>query len=143
PTRDVHDCQWRPRRHPCGLLVRAFRPPDQGCVLRSSLRQRAMVLRDASQHIPPRPKALTPMNLKRQPVVSDVTGETGRAIMRAMLAGAREPVPWARLRNDRCHHDEATIAQALRGQWREEHLLALAQAVALDDRSHEKIAACD
>jgi transposase len=65
------------------------------------------------------------------------------AIIRAMLAGERDPVKLARLRHDRCHHDEATMAKALRGQWREEHLLALAQAVALYDLYHQKIGACD
>jgi transposase len=88
-------------------------------------------------------KALTQMNLKLQHVVSDVTGETGMAIIRAILAGERDPVPLARLRNYRCHHDEATIAKARHGQWREEHLFALAQAVALYDMYHEKIVECD
>jgi transposase len=60
-----------------------------------------------------------------------------------MLAGERDPVQVARLRNDRCHHDEETIAKALHGQWREEHLFALGQAVALYDMYHEKIAECD
>jgi transposase len=83
------------------------------------------------------------MNRKRQHVVSAVTGETGMAMIRAILAGERDPVPWARLRNDRCHHDEETIAKALHGQWRDEHLFALAQAVALDDLDHEKIVECD
>jgi hypothetical protein len=64
------------------------------------------------------------MNLKRPPVVRDVTGETGLASLRAMRAGARDPVPWARLRHERCHHDEETSAPALHGQWREEPLLA-------------------
>lgn len=139
----VHDCQWLQRLQTFGLLAGAFRPPDQVCVLRSDLRQRAMWLAYASQHIQHRPKALTPMHLKRQHVVSDVTGETGMAIMRAILAGERAPVTLARLRNDRCHHDEETIAKALHGQWCEEHLFALAQAVALYDMYHEKIAACD
>jgi transposase len=143
PKSDVHDCQWLQRLHTFGLLAGAFRPPDQVCVLRSYLRQRAMLLSYASQHIQPRPKALTQMNIKLQHVVSDVTGETGMAIMRAILAGARDPVKLARLRHDRCQHDEATIAKALRGQWRDEHLFALAQAVALDDRYHQKIGACD
>jgi len=70
-----------------------------------------MLLTDASQHIQHRPKALTQMNIKLQHVVSDVTGETGMAIMRAMLAGERDPVQLARLRNYRCHHDEGTIAR--------------------------------
>jgi transposase len=143
PKSDVHDCQWLQRLHTFGLLAGAFRPPDQVCVLRSYLRQRAMLLTYASQHIQHMQKALTQMNLKLQHVISDVTGETGMAIIRAMLAGERDPVQLARLRNYRCHHDEETIAKALHGQWREEHLFALAQAVALYDMYHEKIAECD
>lgn len=143
PKSAVHDCQWRPRLHTFGLLAGAFRPPDQGCVLRSSLRQRAMLRSYASQHIQHRHKALTQMTRKLQHVVSDVTGETGLAIIRAMLAGERDPMQLARRRNYRCHHDEETIAKALHGQWREEPLFALAHAVALYDMSHEKIIACD
>jgi hypothetical protein len=63
--------------------------------------------------------------------VSDGTGEPGMAIRRAMLAGGRAPVTGARRRPERGHHDEATIATALQGPWREEPRLALAQAVAL------------
>jgi transposase len=133
PKSDVHDGQWLQRLQTFGLLAGAFRPPDHGCVLRSYRRQRAMLLSYASQPIQHRQKALTPMNLKLQHVVSDVPGETGMAIMRAMLAGERAPAQWARLRNDRGHHDEETIAKALHGQWREEHRFALAQAVALSD----------
>jgi transposase len=65
------------------------------------------------------------------------------AIMRAILAGERDPVQVAHLRNGRCQHDEATIAKALHGHWREEHLLALAQAAALYDMYHQQISACD
>jgi transposase len=143
PKSDVHDCQWLQRLHTFGLLAGAFRPPDQVCILRSYLRQRAMLLTYASQHIQHMQKALTQMNIKLQHVVSDVTGETGMAIMRAMLAGERDPEKLARLRNYRCRHDEETIAKALHGQWREEHLFALAQAVALYDMYHQKIAECD
>lgn len=143
PKSDVHDCQWLQRLHTFGLLASAFRPTDQVCVLRSYLRQRAMLLTYASHHIQHMQKALTQMNIKLQHVVSDVTGETGMAIIRAILAGERDPVKLARLRHYRCHHDEATIAKALHGQWREEHLFALAQAVALYDMYHQKISECD
>jgi transposase len=71
-------------------------------------------------------KALTPMNIKLQHVVSDLTGETGLAILRAILAGERDPGQLAHLRNYRCQHDEATIAKSLHRPWREEHLFALA-----------------
>lgn len=102
-----------------------------------------MGLRYARQHIPHRQQALPPMHLTRPPVVSDVTGETGMAMMRARRAGERAPVTLARLRQSRCHHDEATSAKALHGHWRAEHLGAVAQALALDDRSHQQIAECD
>ena len=131
PKSDVHDGQWLPRLHTFGLLASAFRPTDQVCALRSYLRQRAMLLTYASQHIENMQKALTQMNIKLQHVLSDLTGETGMAIIRAILAGERDPVPLAHFRNDRCQHDEDTMAKALHGHWREEHLFALAQAVAL------------
>jgi transposase len=89
-----------------------------------------------------RQKALTQMHLKLQRVVSDVTGVTGLAIIRAILAGERDPVKLARLRNYRCQHDEDAMAKALQGQWRAEPLFALAQAVALYDVYHHKLADC-
>ena len=143
PKSDVHDCQWIQRLHTFGLLASAFRPADQGCVLRSYLRQRAMLLTYAGQHIQHRQKALTQMHIKLQHVVSDLTGVTGMAIIRAILAGERDPVTLARLRDYRCQHSEETIAKALYGQWREEHLFALAQAVALYEVYHQKMLECD
>jgi transposase len=131
PKSAVHDGQWLQRLHTFGPLAGAFRPPDQGGGRRRSRRQRARFLSYASPPLQHRQKALAQMNLKRQHVVSDVPGATGMAILRAILAGERAPVQLARLRNDRGHHDEETIAKALPGQWREEHLCALGQAVAL------------
>lgn len=143
PKSDRHDCQWIQRLHTFGLLAGAFRPAEQVCVLRSYLRQRAMLLTHAAQHIQHMQKALTQMNIKLQHVVSDITGVTGLAILRAILAGERHPETLAQLRDYRCKHDEATIARALQGNWREEHLFALAQAVALYNVYHQKITECD
>ncbi len=143
PTSDVQDCQGIQRLHTFGLLARAFRPTDQVCVLRSYLRQRAMLLTYAAQHIQHMQKALTQMNIKLQHVVSDITGVTGLAIIRAILAGERAPGTLAQLRNAHCKHDETTIARALQGNWRDEPLFALAQAMALYEVYHQKIAECD
>jgi hypothetical protein len=79
------------------------------------------------------------MNIKLQHVVSDLTGVTGMAIIRAILAGERDPVTLARLRDYRCQQSEETSAKALYGQWREEHLFALAQALALYEVYHQKM----
>jgi len=139
PTSDGHDGQWSQRRHTCGRLARACRPPAQVCVLRSSLRQRAMLLISAAQHIQPMPKALTQMHIQLQHVVSDITGGTGRAILRALLAGERAPATRAQLRDDRCQHDEATMARAWQGTGREAPLCAVAQAVALYEVYHQQL----
>ena len=91
PKSDRLDCQWLQRLHSYGLLAGAFRPEDQVCVLRSSLRQRQMLITYAAQHIQHMQKALQQMNLKLTQVVSDITGVTGMAILKAILAGERDP----------------------------------------------------
>jgi transposase len=143
PKSDVHDAQWLQRLHSYGLLAAAFRPEEPVCVLRSYLRQRQMLVTYAAQHIQHMQKALTQMNVKLQHVVSDITGVTGLAIIRAIVAGQRDPVELAKLRDDRCGHSEAEIARALYGNWRAEHLFALKQAVQLYDFYHKQIVACD
>ena len=90
-----------------------------------------MLLTYGAHHIQHRHKALQQMNLKLSQVVSDLTGATGMAILKAIIAGARNPLPLAKLRNPHCQHSEDDIAKALPGTWRAEHLCALQQAVAL------------
>ena len=140
---DVVDCQWLQQLHTFGLLAGAFRPDDQICVLRSYMRQRAMLVTYAGQHVQHMQKALVQMNLQLQVVLEDITGATGLKIIRAVLAGERDPHRLAALRHGKCKHDEATIAAALQGDWREEHLFALEQAIDLVEAYQAKIAACD
>ncbi len=140
---DVLDCQWIQQLHTFGLLAGAFRPADQVCVLRSYLRQRAMLVSYAAQHIQHMQKALEQMNLKLTHVVSDIAGLTGLTIIRAILAGERDPRALARLRDRRCKANEATLARALEGTWRREHLFELRQAVELFDFYRGQIAACE
>jgi transposase len=83
------------------------------------------------------------MNVTLARVVSDVTGVTGRRIIRTVLDGERDPRVLARLRDRRCQHDEETIARSLAGTWRSEHLFALRQAVELLDFYQQQIVACD
>jgi transposase len=140
---DVLDCQWIQQLHTFGLLAAAFRPDDQICVLRSYLRQRAMLVTYAAHHIQHVQKALEQMNVKLARVVSDVTGVTGRRIIGAVLDGERDPRVLARLRDRRCQQDEETIARSLEGTWRPEHLFALRQAVELLDFYQQQLVACD
>lgn len=83
------------------------------------------------------------MHLQRTPVVSEITGVTGMAILKAIIAGERAPQRLAKLRHPHCHHTEDDSAKALQGPWRAEHLFALRQAVALYAFSHQQSAQCD
>jgi transposase len=108
PKSDVLDCQWLHRLHSYGLLTASFRPADQVVVLRSYLRQRQMLIRYSGEHVQHMQKALEQMNVKLAEVVSDVSGVTGMAIIRAILRGERNPLELAKLRNDHCKRTEAT-----------------------------------
>jgi transposase len=143
PKSDVLDCQWIQRLHSCGLLAASFRPEDQVVVLRSYLRQRQMLLGYASQHVQHVQKALEQMNVKLPEVVSDVMGVTGQSIIRAILRGERNPQELAKLRQPHCKRDEEEIARALYGNWREEHLFTLQQAIELYDFYHRQLQECD
>ncbi len=140
---DVLDCQWIQQLHTFGLLRGSFRPADQICVLRCYMRQRSTLVAYAGQHIQHMQKALEQMNLKLTEVVSDIVGVTGTAIIDAILAGQRDPKKLAALRHERCKNTEETIALALQGNWREEHLFALRQALELFRFYHQKLAELD
>ena len=143
PKSDVLDCQWLQRLHSYGLLTASFRPADQIIVLRSYLRQRQMLISYSGQHVQHMQKALEQMNVKLAEVVSDVSGVTGMAIIRAILRGERDPLELAKLRNDHCMRTQAEIARALYGNWRAEHLFALRQAVTLYECYRQQLRLCD
>ncbi len=88
-------------------------------------------------------KALTLMNVQLDNVLSDIMGKTGQLIVRAIVAGERDGAILARFRDRRCKADAATVAASLRGNWRDEHLFALAQALARHDMLQEQIEACE
>jgi transposase len=140
---DVLDCQWIQQLHTYGLLTAAFRPEQEVCVLRSYLRQRSMLVQYAAQHIQHMQKALAEMNLKLTQVVRDISGVTGLKIIRAIVAGERNPRKLAALRHELCKNPEEIIAKALEGNYREEHIFALQQALQLYDFYQSKLRECD
>jgi len=125
PKTDRLDCQWIQRLHRHGLLPSVFQPDDATQTLRDFVRQRANLVRLSGQHIQRLQKALELMNLKLTTVVEDVTGVTGLKIIRAILAGERDPRVLAGLRDRRCKRTADEIATALDGRYRDEHLLEL------------------
>jgi transposase len=140
---DVIDAQWIQTLHTYGLLTGSFRPECDLVALRTLLRHRARLLEHRAPHILHMQKALLQMNLQLSQVLTDITGETGFHIIRAIVDGERDSNKLAAMRNRHCKKDEEEIAKALTGTWREEHLFVLAQSLELYDFYTEKISACD
>lgn len=140
---DVLDCQWLQQLMSFGLLTRAFRPDDRVCALRAVVRQRETLIASQASEIQRMQKALAQMNVQLANVLTDIMGKSGQAIIRAIVAGERDAHQLARLRNYRVHASEAQIAKSLTGNWREEHLFCLAQALKLFDTHQALIEEAD
>lgn len=140
---DVNDAQWLQRLHACGLLRASFRPGQDIAALRVYLRLRERHTDFAASHVMHMQKAMTLMNLQLQHVVTDVTGATGMKIIRAIVGGERDPAVLAAMRDIRCKADNETVRAALVGNYRQEHVFALTQALELYDFYQIRIAECD
>ena len=140
---DVLDCQWLQQLHTYGLLNGAFRPNEQVCALRVYTRQRSMLIEQASSHIQHMQKALSQMNVQLHNVISDITGDTGMRIIRAIVNGERDTKLLASYRDRRCKNPLEIIEKSLAGCYREEHVFSLQQALDLYEIYQNKVAACD
>jgi transposase len=140
---DVSDCQWLQRLHTYGLLRGSFRPPEEIAALRSLVRHRDTLTQDRARQILHMQKALQLMNLQLSQVISDITGVTGMKIIRAIVAGQRNPHQLAQYRDVACKNSEATIEKALTGHYRSEHVFVLRQALELYDFYDRQIQQCD
>jgi transposase len=140
---DVLDCQWIQQLHSLGLLRASFRPDAEMAALRAYLRHRAALLQHRAPHVLHMQKALQQMNLQLPLVLSDIMGETGQKIIRAIVAGERDPLLLAQLRHPSCKSREDEIAKALTGTWQPEHLFALKQSLELVDFYTQQLADCD
>jgi transposase len=140
---DILDCQWIQQLLTYGLLSPSFRPPEEIVAIRSLVRHREMLVQYRSAHIQHMQKALIQMNLRLTNVLSDITGVTGLKIIRAILAGERNPRVLAEFREPGCKKSEAEIAKSLEGHYKREHLFALKQALELYDFYDRQLQACD
>lgn len=140
---DVKDCQWLQQLHTYGLLSGSFRPEDQVCILRSYIRQRECLIKSAGTHLQRMQKALIQMNLHLHQVISDISGLTGMTIIKAIVAGERDPQKLAALKDPRIKSSTTDIAKALTGDYRPEHLFVLNQELTLYEVYQQQIAAID
>lgn len=138
---DMSDCQWIQNLHRCGLLKGSFRPQEAIVQLRSLVRQKAVLVAEQADWVRRLQKCLDQMNVRVHHAVADTQGMTGMAIVRAIVAGERNPRRLAELRDARCHKSEEQIAALLQGHWRADHLFNLEQGLKLYDALGERITA--
>jgi hypothetical protein len=130
---DVQECQWILKLHTYGLLRACFLPSPQIHQVRTVWRLRDQNVKDAGREIQHMQKALIEMNVQLHNAISDLSGVTGQAIIRAILAGERDPHALAGLRDCRIQASEEEIAHSLQGNWKADVLFELQQAVAAYD----------
>lgn len=140
---DVCDSEWLQQMHTYGMLPASFRPSESVCMIRSLVRQRENLLRQRAAHIQQMQKALHQMNLQIDNVISDITGDTGMAILRAIVSGNHDPAQLSKYRDPRCKSSEETIRKSLIGNYKREHLFALKQNLELYEFYTAKLQECD
>ena len=140
---DVQESQWLMKLHTYGLLRNSFRPSQEIRTMRSYWRQRNDLVQSAGRHIQRIQKALTQMNIQLANVISDISGVTGQAILKAILDGERDPRELAAYRDCRVEASEEEIAQALEGNWQEDQLFVLRQEQAGYEFCQKQITECD
>jgi transposase len=140
---DVQESQQLMKLHTYGLLRNSFRPSQEIRTMRTYWRQRNDLVKSASRHILRIQKALPQMNLQLANVLSDISGVTGQAILKAILAGERDPHKLAEFRDPRMKANEEEIARSLEGNWQDDLLFVLKQEQQAYEFCQKQIAACD
>jgi transposase len=140
---DVQECQWLMKLHTYGLLRDSFRPPEEIRAVRTIWRQRGRLVEEAGRTVQQMQKALTKMNVQLTNTISDISGVSGQAIIRAILKGERDPKELAKLRNERVKASEEEVALSLEGKWREDVIFELRQVMAAYDFYQGQMKECD
>ena len=140
---DVQESQWLMKLHTYGLLRNSFRPSQEIRTMRTYWRQRNDLVQSAGRHIQRMQKAMTQMNIQVANVLSDVSGVTGQAIIKAILTGERDPHKLAAFRDPRVKASEEEIARSLEGNWQEDQLFLLQQEQNGYEFCQKQMAECD
>jgi transposase len=137
---DAEDCQWLQTLHSHGLLRGAYRPSEQISELRTIVRQKAVLVRQQADWIRRMHQCLDQMNVRVHHAVKDTQGATGMAMLRAIVAGERDPRSLVKLRDPGCQKSAAEMVELLTGNWRSDHLFNLKQHMAMYDSAAGQIA---
>ena len=140
---DVDDSEWIYQLHTYGLLPKCFRPPEDLRKIRDMVRARESIIQTRSTHVNRMHKALTCMNLKLSNVITDISGTTGMAIIRAIVAGERDACVLSKHRDPRCKSSEEEIIKSLEGNYQDVHLFLLKQELEMYDYLGQKLLEVD
>lgn len=140
---DEDDAMWIQKLHSCGLLRSSYLPDDEQEAMRTLVRHRKTLIGDMSRFINRMQKSLELMNIKFHTVISDITGQTGKAVVEAIIAGERNAENFLPLIGSRIKASHETIQKSLQGNWREEHLFTLQQNYEFYKLYQQQIAICD
>ena len=140
---DVLDCLWIQKLHSLGLLNGSFLLSDYLQTLRTYYSHRQYLIRQSSKYINKMQKALRLMNIRLDVVLNDITRQSGRAILDAIINGERNSVKLAALTNNLVKKSKEEIALALQGHWRDDLLFELKSCLSLYDTYEQAIRICD
>jgi len=122
---DVNDATWLADLAAHGLIRASFVPPEPIQELRDLTRTRKQLVAERTQHVQRLQKVLEDANVKLASVVSDILGQSGRAMLDALAAGQSDPQQLAQLRHGRLRASPAQLVAALEGTVREHHRFML------------------
>ncbi len=122
---DVNDATWIADLLAHGLIRSSFVPPAAIYELRDLTRTRKQLVREIAQHTQRIQKVLEDANLKLTGLLSDILGATGRAILRALIAGETHPDRLAALSQGRLKASPAQLQDALHGRVTAHHRFLL------------------
>jgi transposase len=124
---DVKDCDWIAQLLQHGLLRASFVPPRPQRELRDLTRHRSQLVAERSRAASRVQKILEDANIKLASVATDTLGVSGRAMIRALIAGQDDPKQLAELARRRLREKLPQLTEALRGHVTEHHRFMLEQ----------------
>lgn len=140
---DVQDCQYIQKMHTMGLLPASYQPSAEVEQLRQYTRHRQSLIESGADCIKKMQKAMRQMNIRLDIAISDVTGQSGKAIVQAIIAGKTDAKYLASLANYKIQKSKEELERALTGIWKAEYVMELKHSFELYEFYHQKVAECD
>ena len=140
---DESDAAWIQKLHSCGLLKSSYLPESEQEALRTLVRFRRTLVQDSSRFINRLQKSMELMNIKFHTLISDIIGQSRRAVIEAILSGERKPENFLPLLSKRIKAERAEIIKSLEGNWKVEHLFTLKESYNFWKHYQERIAETD